>query len=251
MLANDFGLDYSPYQVHSRREIIALLRSLQEHGQLVSLLINGGSEAVVTSILDVDSVNNVVIVDSAPNKDLNDRIVKSDNVSFETFLDRIRILFFSDDVRSCMHDNLPALCFSIPLTLIRLQRREFYRVATPVANPVRCVITPLDEDGKPLEPVSTYLQNISAGGIALVDEKKALDNTIGLIYKNCRLDLPGGTPVTTSLQVRNSQELTFNGRSLRRLGCMFINLPSAALAAVQRYITKLEREQNARSTGLR
>jgi hypothetical protein len=50
----------------------------------------------------------------------------------------------------------------------------------------------------------------------------------------------------------NSQELTYpNGKSIRRVGCMFVDLPNATLAAVQRYITKLEREQNARATGMR
>lgn len=252
-LDSDFGvMDFSPYQIYSRREIIALLRSLQERNQLVSLLINGGAEAVVTSILDVDEVQNTLIVDSAPSNLLNERITMSDNISFETFLDSIRILFFANHMERCIYDNLPALRMTLPAYLIRLQRREFYRVATPVANPVRCVVPVADQDNPHASPVSTYLQNISAGGVALVDEKKLLDNTIGRIFRNCRIDLPGGTPVTTALQVKNSHELTFaNGRSIRRVGCQFIDLPSAMLAAVQRYITKLEREQNAKSTGMK
>lgn len=250
---SDFeATDFSPYQIHSRREIVALLRSLQDRNQLVSLSINGGSETVVTSILNVDETAGTVIVDSAPSKLLNERIAASDNISFETFLDHIRILFFAPGMEQCIYDNLPALRFALPLTMIRLQRREFYRVPTPVVNPVRCVIMVAKEEGGEVEAVSTYLQNISAGGIAIVDEKKVLDNTIGLVYPTCRIDLPGGTPVTTALQIRNSQELNFtNGRSIRRLGCAFVNLPKAMLAAVQRYITKLEREQNARSTGMR
>jgi flagellar brake protein len=85
----------------------------------------------------------------------------------------------------------------------------------------------------------------------VIDEKKLLDNTIGRIYKDCRLDLPGGTVVTASLQIRNSHDLTLaSGKSIRKIGCMFVNLPSPMLAAVQRYITKLERERNAKATGL-
>jgi c-di-GMP-binding flagellar brake protein YcgR len=244
--------DFSPYQVHSRREIISLLRALEDRNQLVSLLINSGSEAVVTSILNVDDTNNMVVVDCAPSNALNERILASDNISFETVLDHIRILFFATRIESCTYEKLPALRFALPASLIRLQRRDFYRVATPVTSPVRCTIQTFDEVNQAPMTVATALQNISAGGIAIVDEKRILNNTIGHIYKNCRLDLPGGTPVIANLQVRNSQELTFsNGKSIRRLGCMFVDLPNAMMAAVQRYITKLEREQNARMTGMR
>jgi c-di-GMP-binding flagellar brake protein YcgR len=244
--------DFSPYQVHSRREIISLLRSLEERNQLISLLINGGAEAIVTSILEVDDVNNIVVVDCAPTNLLNERIVASDNISFETVLDHIRILFFASSIEYCTYDDLPALRFALPASLIRLQRRDFYRVATPVANPVRCTISVPDEVGTGTMTITTALQNISAGGIAIVDDKKILDSTIGRVYKNCRIDLPGGTPVITTLRVMNSQELTYpNGKSIRRVGCMFVDLPNATLAAVQRYITKLEREQNARATGMR
>jgi c-di-GMP-binding flagellar brake protein YcgR len=245
--------DVSPYQVHSRREIIGLLRSMQERNQLVTMQAAGGADAVVTSILEVDEQSGIVVIDRAPNNTLNQRIIGSDNISFETVLDSIRILFFSNKVRECLYDNLPALYIAIPASLIRLQRREYYRVPTPVANPVRCTIRvpPDDESGGPGTTVVVTLKDISGGGIGVIDEKKLLDNTIGRIYKDCRIDLPGGTVVTTNLQIRNSHDLTLaSGKSIRKIGCMFVNLSSPMLAAVQRYITKLERERNAKATGL-
>jgi len=249
-----FGVeDVSPYQVHSRREIIGLLRSMQERNQLVTMQADGGAEAVLTSVLEVDETNGIVVIDRAPSNIVNHRIVSSDNVSFETVLDNIRILFFSNKVGECLYDNLPALYIAIPPSLIRLQRREFYRVPTPVANPVRCTIhvPPDDETGTGGTTVVVTLKDISAGGIGIIDEKKMLDNTIGRVYKDCRIDLPGGAAVTAQLQIRNSHDLTLvSGKSIRKIGCMFVNLPSSTLAAVQRYITKLERERNAKATGL-
>ena len=252
-LNTDAGsVDLNSYRVNSRREIISLLRSLKDRNQLVSLLIGGGSDAVVTSVLEVDEASNLVVVDCAPTNSLNQRILASDKISFETVLDQIRILFGTDLVQECLYEDRPALCFAIPASLVRLQRREFYRVSTPVASPVRCVIQAPDENGENIVTVTTTLHNISAGGVSLVDEKKLLDPTSGRIYKNCRIDLPGGTPVTATLQVRNCQELTLTtGKAIRRLGCMFVDLPMSQLAVVQRYITKLERERNARATGMR
>jgi len=252
-LNTDLGtLDLTPYRVFSRREIISLLRSIRDRNQLVSMMISGGAEAVVTSVLDIDEEQNLVVVDCAPSNMLNEKILSSKRINFETVLDQIRILFHTEEIDRCTYDGLPALCFPIPESLIRLQRREFYRVATPVANPVRCMIPVPDEDGENIVIVTTTLQNISAGGIAIVDEKKLLDNTIGVVYKDCKLDLPGAPPITITLQIRNSQDLTLtSGKAIRRIGCMFVNLPQAQLASVQRYITKLERERNARMTGMR
>jgi c-di-GMP-binding flagellar brake protein YcgR len=248
----NFGTaDLTPYQIHSRREIIGLLRSMQERNQLVSMHADGGADAVVTSVLEVDEENGIVVIDRAPNNTVNQRIIASDNVSFETVLDSIRIVFFATGVRECLYENLPALCIAIPASLIRLQRREYFRVPTPVANPVRCTIHIPHDTNDGVSTVVVPLQNVSGGGIAIVDEKKVLDNTIGRIYKDCRIDLPGGSLVVATLQIRNSQDVTLaNGRTIRRLGCLFVDLPHSMLAAVQRYITKLERERNAKATGM-
>ncbi|MBS0309457.1 MAG: flagellar brake protein [Proteobacteria bacterium] len=241
--------EMSPYQVQSRREIIALLRSIGQQKQMVTLHLNGGRDSVLTSVLEVDEDNNIVYIDVAPSELMNRRIAETTNLSFETVLDHIRILFFSTSVKPCTHNGLPALYLAIPATMIRLQRREFYRVATPISTPVRCVIQVPSDMG--MEAVTVNLQNVSGGGIAVLDDKKALDNTIGLIYKDCRIYLPGNTVVTTSLEVRNSHDYTLaNGKEMRRIGCLFSDMPAPMLAAIQRYITKLEREQNAKNNGL-
>ena len=57
--------------------------------------------------------------------------------------------------------------------------------------------------------------------------------------------------MTTSLQVRNHVEIKLaNGKTSRRVGCEFVNISRGNLAAVQKYITRLERERNARIAGL-
>jgi c-di-GMP-binding flagellar brake protein YcgR len=244
--------DVSPFQVHSRREIVGLLRAMQERNQLISVQADGGTEAVVTSVLEIDEENDMVVIDRGPSNLVNQRIVDSDNVSFETVLENIRILFFSSQVRECLYDNLPALYIPVPATLVRLQRREHYRVPTPVANPLRCtiMIPPDDADAGGTTAVVT-LKDISCGGIAVVDEKKLLDNTIGRVYEQCRIDIPGSSALQVKLQIRNTTDLTLaSGRSIRKLGCMFIDLPKPMLAGIQRYITKLERERNAKATGM-
>jgi c-di-GMP-binding flagellar brake protein YcgR len=203
----------------------------------------------VTSILEVDPDTNTVILDRPVSREQIERIVAAGAVRCETSLDKIRILFGADGLREISYDGGTAIRANIPASLIRLQRREYYRMATPVSNPVRVTIPLPAELGGTLETFP--LADISCGGIAILDNKQILGTTIGTTFAGCRLDLPEIGPVMTSLQIRNSLDLTLlNNKTSRRVGCEFIDLSRGSLAAVQRYITKLERERNARLAGL-
>jgi c-di-GMP-binding flagellar brake protein YcgR len=237
------------YEVESRREIVALLRQISEKNQLVRVLIKGEADVCVTSILEVDPDSNTLILDRPVSRDQIERIVAVGEVRCETSLDKIRILFGASALREISYDSGTALRADIPSSLIRLQRREYYRMATPVSNPVRVTIPMPAELGGKLETFP--LADISCGGIAILDNKQVLGTTIGETFAGCRLDLPEIGPVMTSLQIRNSLDMTLlNNKTNRRLGCEFVDISRGNLAAVQRYITKLERERNARLAGL-
>jgi c-di-GMP-binding flagellar brake protein YcgR len=242
--------DLERFSVYSRREIISLLRNVGARNQLVRMQPEGSGDSVVTSVLHVDEASNSVVIDCAPSRFVNERILESETVQFETVLDNIRIRFSATGVESCDFDERPALLIALPEKLIRLQRREFYRVQTPIAAPVKCSIPVTDAFTNTTLPVTVALANVSAGGIGVMDDRKLIAPEIGKSFPNCRIDIPGG-PVALTLQLRNSQDLTLsNGKQVRRLGFMFIEPPTAVVASVQRYITKLEREENARKTGM-
>jgi c-di-GMP-binding flagellar brake protein YcgR len=241
--------NWHDYEVESRREIIALLRQISEKNQLVRMLVHGEADVCVTSILEVDPDSNSMILDRSVNREQNERIVKARRVTCETTLDKIRILFTIDGLRESAYDGGIALRAEIPPTLIRLQRREYYRMATPVSNPVRVVIPMPPQLGGGSQAFP--LADISCGGIAVLDNKLQLGNTTGQTFSNCRIELPEAGPVTTSLQIRNVLDMTLlNNKTNRRLGCAFVDISRGNLSAVQRYITKLERERNARLAGL-
>ncbi len=244
--SHNFGIDsHRAYQVRSREEIVTLLRALVEKNQLVKMVIDDEDEVFVTSILKVDSENDALIIDSLMDKEMNQRIAAAKILAFETTLDKIRIIFSVQNSIACIQDGRPAFRIGFPTNFVRLQRREFYRAQ--IAEPVFCLV-PLPED----IGVGAYqlqLSDISSNGLAMFDEKKMLDNTVGRDYVNCQIDLPGVGLITTTLQIRNSYDLhSLSGKTKRRLGCKFINLSKSMLANVQRYMIKLEREKNAHSS---
>jgi flagellar brake protein len=242
--------NWHDYRVVSRREIVGLLRQIGEKNQLVRMLVHGEADVCVTSILDVDPDNGTFLLDRSIERDQNRRIVNATNkIACETSLDKIRILFKVENVREIDYDKSTALEADIPESLVRLQRREFYRMATPVTNPVRIVV-PLPEElggGSATFP----LADISCGGIAFLDNKQVLGDAAGRTLEGCSLDLPDVGMVTTNLEIRNMQDVTLlNNKTARRFGCMFVGISRGNLGNVQRYITKLERERNARLAGL-
>jgi c-di-GMP-binding flagellar brake protein YcgR len=247
---HDAELDnWHDYEVHSPREIVSLLRQIGEKKQLIRMKIKGEADVCVTSILEVDGDDGIFVLDRSINPEQNGRIVQAKSVLCETYLDKIRILFSVSGVQETDYRGSGALVADIPATLIRLQRREFYRMPTPVTNPVPVLVPmPLDLGGG---NATFPLADISCGGIALLDNKMMLNSTIGQTFTSCRIELPDTGFVTTSLQVRNALDVTMlNNKTSRRIGCMFVDISRANMAAVQRYITKLERERNARLAGL-
>lgn len=241
--------NWHDFEVESRREIVALLRGIGEKNQLIRMLVHGESDVCVTSILDVQPDSDTVVLDCSINQEQNLRILNARAVSFETTLDKIRILFSADKVEKTTFEGNPALKIVLPPSLIRLQRREYYRMSTPVSNPVRVSIPLPAEMGGGTS--SFPLADISCGGIAILDNKLMLGDTIGKNYVDCRIDLPDIGMVASTLQIRNSLDMTLlNNKSNRRLGCQFVDISRGTLALVQRYITKLERERNARIAGL-
>jgi c-di-GMP-binding flagellar brake protein YcgR len=237
------------YEVKSSREIVALLRQISEKNQLIRVLIKGEADVCVTSLLEVDPDTNTMVLDRPVSHDQMVRIAAAGAVRCETSLDKIRILFGAGGLREISYQGGTALRADIPPALIRLQRREYYRMATPVSNPVRVTIPLPAELGGKMEVFP--LADISCGGIAILDNKQILSANTGDTFAGCRLDLPEIGPVMTSLQIRNSLDVTLlNNKTNRRLGCEFVDISRGNLAAVQRYITKLERERNARLAGL-
>jgi c-di-GMP-binding flagellar brake protein YcgR len=237
------------YEVESSREIVALLRQISEKNQLIRVLIRGDADVCVTSLLEVDPDTNTMVLDRPVSGDQVARMAAAGAVRCETSLDKIRILFGADGLSEVSYQGGTALRANIPSSLIRLQRREYYRMATPVSNPVRVTIPLPAELGGKMEVFS--LADISCGGIAILDNKQILGNNTGDTFAGCRLDLPEIGPVMTSLQIRNSLDMPLlNNKTNHRLGCAFVDISRGNLAAVQRYITKLERERNARLAGL-
>jgi hypothetical protein len=147
--------------------------------------------------------------------------------------------------------GLPAFSAELPGQVLRLQRREYYRLSTPLTKPVKFVARIRRADGSALI-VEASLLDLSGGGICLmVTPQMAELLQRGDILTECKMTLPDEGQLVASLYIRNKLEVATRGGSrYLRVGCQFLDLPGARMSMVQRYINRVERERKARLSGM-
>lgn len=242
----DHGALHARFAIHSRPEILFLLRTIHKRKLLVHLDLPDSRHCVITSVLAVDEARNALILDIARDETLNRELLAGNGAEFRCSIDGVAVSFVMGAVRACDWDRLPALCVSFPASLIRLQRREHFRVALPVANPVQCIVPPLTDNA--LEPIIAHIIDIGCGGVAIAESSGRLETETGRTLPECRLLLPQVGMIVTTLEVWNTAQVRLhNGAYQTRLGCSFAYLPNDRLASLQRFIMDLER---ARRNGL-
>lgn len=234
---NDF---LARYTLHSRAEILFQLRALQKRKALVNLDLTQSRQIVVTSVLAVNDADNTLILDSARGDALNHELLAGKGAEFVAQIDGVSISFSVGAVALCEHEKLPALRIPVPPSLVRLQRREHFRVPLPIANPVKCIVPSPSEQNR--EPITTHLVDIGCGGVALTDVSARLGTETGRLLPGCRLLLPDTDVVAATLEVRNAAQIRLqNGAFQTRLGCKFIDLPNEMAALLQRFVMNIER----------
>ncbi len=237
---------WQDFAVESYAEIHALLLRISAEDQPLRLFDKATAETPLATLrmLDIDSTGLLL---GCPAADAAALDLDAPGLVCDTALDNIRILFAAEGLRMTHADGMAALYADLPRVLIRLQRREYYRMPAPSSKPLRAII-PLDAASG--TNLALSLHDISCGGISLLDDALLLDSKVGQVYEDCAITLPDIGTVNTSLQVRNCHDLSRHHQGTRRLGCQFLNISRSAMAGVQRYILNLERTRNARLAGL-
>jgi c-di-GMP-binding flagellar brake protein YcgR len=243
--------DYSKFLLYSKSEIVFVLRSLIQKGAMVSVYFDQGKSFMLTALLALGADNTDFILDLGSDQEMNSRALAADKLIFTTAIDKVKIQFSLNKLSTTTYEGRPAFRGALPETLLRLQRREYFRLSTPIASPIKCVIPMTRADGSAIV-VETPLLDISGGGVGLMvpPEQSGLYET-ETVFSNCKISLPEEGLLVTTLRVRNAFDVTTkNGSHHVRVGCEFVDLQGSRLTLIQRYITRVERERKARMSGM-
>ena len=244
-LESTSSADNSQYLIHAKAEIVYVLRAVMQKTELVTAYINQGNDFVLTSILEVDPDSDSLILDYGASENSNQKALKAEKIVFATTQDKVRVQFVATRMESVNFKGREAFRVKLPKELLKLQRREYYRLTTPVANPIKCLIT-ISDGGK----AEVTIVDISVGGIGVVCYDQAIELEPDTVYEGCRIVLPEIGTVITNLAIRTTFEVTLkNGNVSKRSGCEFVNISGGMQAMIQRYILKLDRDRRAKLAG--
>ena len=233
--------DRSRYLVDNPNEILRYLIEVMEAKTLVAIYGSSGRDFVLSTLLQVDEPHGHLLLEQGADPTMNDMLLASPHCTFATTHDQVHIQFSCGRVESASFGREAAFRLPIPRELLRLQRREYYRLGTSVINPLKCLIN--TSTGL----METVVVDLSIGGIGVLSYQNGGRITAGELYRGCRLALPGTGEFALSLVVKTTFDVTLkNGRLTHRAGCQFIDLPPSVETAIQRYIIGVERERRTR-----
>lgn len=227
--------------IHSLAEIVPLLRDVVAKHALLTIHFGDSPGFIVTNMLAVDPVALELVFDCGADATMNRRLLAAPRLTFVTFLDHIKIQFATASARETLHDGAPAFRTRLPESVLRLQRRNFYRVKVPLSRPVLCR---LSLPGTPRATLDLKVLDLSLGGLALLVCPDDFDALPGDAIGDCRITIPDFCDFRVALEVRNTEMLAEDDKHrLKRIGCRFVNLPGMYAGVIQRYILKMERNR--------
>lgn len=229
---NDFIL-------HDPREIIAVLRDIVTHHNRVALYFNDDSSMVLTLLLAVNETG--VWVDAAASPLDNRHIERSSRIVFVSTHNQAKVQWVSTETMQVIYEGSAAFFLPLPKKLLRLQRRDFYRLMTREPNALKCLIHPIPEQAHILHEVT--VMDISIGGVALVCAEDGVELQPGIQYQNCEIELPDIGTISATIEVKNTFEVTArNGDVSRRAGCVFVKPNGETAKMLQRYVAQKQQQ---------
>ena len=231
--------EYAKYLVHSRQEIAQILRAVMRQNEIVTGYFNQGQAFFLTAILDANQDTGQLLLDCGSDAETNRRALASSKIIFVTNQNSVKIQFSTAALELMEYQGRPAFAVPLPQNLLKLQRREYYRLVAPIRSPLHCIIPDLAG-----ERVEAEVADISVGGICMTTTPAPTILTAGLLLPNCRIALPEEGTVVAGLEVRNQQQTTRrSGQAIQRTGCVFVEIPALHQAMIQRYIIRIDRER--------
>ena len=154
------------YLLRNKRQIRGLLQQLIDQRAVVTMHVAGRDMAVPTAVLEVDEDDDCVILDGSHNDASNRAIEQAKYLLCYAQLERVNIRFRLETPERLERDIHVAFRATLPDSLYHLQRRESYRLETPITDSPTCTIRQDAASGGNLN-LQLRVIDISSGGLAV------------------------------------------------------------------------------------
>jgi c-di-GMP-binding flagellar brake protein YcgR len=228
------------YSLRGRMEILNCLNDLIRHRENVTVYFNQGKDFILTTLLEASAEH--LLFDRGGDDAANKRLERAQSCVMTAVHEGIRTQFSSTwTPQRYLWGDAKVFRIPLPQKIIRLQRREAYRVELAVNKPV--VASLFNEEGVLLAALPIH--DISVGGVGLnmVAGKANLSEGDRL---EIEFSVQSGRPVRCHAQVRHLTPMgKAGGHPNLRVGLCFLDLEQSVSARIQRYILQVEHQRAA------
>lgn len=228
------------FHVTGRTAIQFTLAGYAREHESFSLHFNAGQEMFLTTLLAVQPDKERLIFDCSGSAETNRRFLNSQHSQFVGHPNGIPVQFSCGPAIELTFEGSKAFAVGLPQRLVRLQRREYFRIETPRLKPL--MFFGRLPGGELLKLPS---HDISVSGIGLNAESLPESLAIEQVLDNCHFQLPGEPQeLFLSATVRRiMQRETRTGTRFWQIGLQFNHLSTGDENRIQRYIDRIERER--------
>ena len=233
-VANNFA-DLDQFCIKNPREIFVVLRQLMTREETVTFRPLGHEGLVLSNILEVDFDAGEFLFNCSEDPAQNQILLDSPESFVSAMPNGIPVQFLCGQPQQRAFRGTLVFCAPLPTSVYRVQRRDAFRVGTPVGDPFICTAKfPV------LGQTELDIFDLSLTGVGLrsSNEKLSLIPT-GVTARDALLDFRKAGKLNVNLQIAYLHKIEGN-KKLYRVGCRLIDFPKSKEPELQKLITYLE-----------
>lgn len=233
------------FRIISKKEMMFILQDIAEKGTRVALYYDEAENFIMTSLYGANEDG--LWLDVSPSHEENKRILLSHKITLVSLHQHVKVQFMSPKIVRSLLEGDETFYLDLPDYMLRIQRRDYFRLSIPASTPVKCVIPikPYNPD-KPEEPEvirSVPVLDISGGGVCLLCGEHETDLYTKAVFQDCQISLPDTGAIRVNIEIKNHVKFTpRDGLVHTRVGCQFIRMNNQTSSLLQSYITRLQSE---------
>lgn len=228
------------YFLQGHVEILSILNELAHRREPVSVYFNNGQQFILTILLSARDEG--LVFDMGGDEKANRLLANANSCTFLTFPDGIKVQFTGIHPQRFLWGNEEAFWVEIPQHVIRLQRRESYRITLPLSHPISVQLFKHNQETS----IKCSIHNLSVGGFCILMNDLSVTNQfkVNELIESAQIELSNQNQLQCPVIVRYISKNNHLLSEKIQIGFSFVQLSHAMDVAIQRTITQIEYERH-------
>ena len=236
----------SDYQNKNPKQVLSYLKLLLAEKCLISAAFGvSDKDTFLTAIMEIDEKQQTMTIDCGPKEYLNKRLQSSAVIKFSTKYQGIKVMFEGRKVKKSGSSLDPSFTVPIPNSIYWFQRRQFYRVKSPLSKNSFCVVSFYNAETEEDTTLKLQIYDISATGISFINDSEEFSDLFSPSseFEHCKLILENEEDQPISFEVKHNTLINPNNpKAGVRIGCRILDMNARLESTIIRYMQNVDRE---------